>query len=64
MRKGTFEYSMNIMFEYEIIPKISLSDENMLADEKFKVPFSIVFGDDDWMAGYDDGCSKSLINLK
>lgn len=57
MRKGTFEYSMNIMFEYEIIPKVSLSDENQLVSESFKVPFSIVFGNDDWMLGYDDGFS-------
>ena len=55
---------MNIMFEYDITPKISLSNPSKLGREDFKVPFSIVFGDDDWMTSYDDGCSKILIEQK
>jgi hypothetical protein len=60
-REGTFEYSFNILFEYDIIPKISLSDCTKLGNENFNVPFSIVFGDDDWMTNYDEGFSKILI---
>lgn len=52
---------MNIMFEYDITPKISLSEISKLGNPEFSVPFSIVFGDDDWMESYDDGCSKFLI---
>jgi hypothetical protein len=60
-REGTFEYSFNILFEYDITPKLSLSGPSKLGNEDFKVPFSIVFGDDDWMTNYDDGCSQALI---
>jgi hypothetical protein len=49
------------MFEHDISPKVSLSDPSKLGNPEFPVPFSIVFGDDDWMTSYDDGCSKCLI---
>jgi len=63
-KEGTYEYSFNIMFEHDISPKISLSDLTKLGNEDFPVPFSIVFGDDDWMTKCDDGCSKYLIKQK
>jgi hypothetical protein len=49
------------MFDYDGTPKISLNDFSKLGNPEFSVPFSIVYGDDDWMVGYDDGCSKKLI---
>lgn len=52
---------MNIMFEYDITPKISLFDSSKLGNINLEVPFSIVFGDDDWMTSYDDGYSETLI---
>ena len=55
---------MNIMFEYDITPKISLSDSTKLGNPEFQIPFSIVFGDDDWMESYDDGWSRKLIESK
>ena len=49
------------MFDHDVSPKISLSEPSKLGNPDFSVPFSIVFGDSDWMTKYDDGCSKYLI---
>ena len=45
------------MFEHDLTPKISLSDTTKRGNPEFSVPFSIVFGDNDWMEKNDDGSS-------
>ena len=64
MRKGTSEYGLMIMFDIMFQPHLSLQDPSMMADPDFKVPFTVIFGDRDWVRRVDQGSSEKLINVK
>ena len=61
LRKGTTEYALMVNFELGMQAKIPLSNPEKLGRTDFPIPFSFVYGDDDWVPLTDDGASKRLI---
>ena len=62
MRPGTTEYALFQLFAIGIRSKYGLN--NLLNSEDFKVEFTIIFGDIDWVKELDSGASELLIELK
>lgn len=68
MQKGLTEKSITVQFDVSlqnlIYAKIPLTSPTKLGNIGFQVPFSIVFGEDDFMNPIDHGASRDLINSK
>merc|ERR1712093_746547 len=52
------------MFEQTLLAKIPLGEDDRLGDPDFKLPFSFVFGDGDWVRSADQGFSPQLIEAR
>ena len=63
-RAGTSEYALTNLFTSGMRPINGLNCQWMMQNPNFTVPFSIVFGENDWMKGIDRGQSELLIQIK
>lgn len=61
LREGTTEYALMINFELGMQAKIPLSNADKLGSPDFPLPFSFIYGDDDWVPLTDDGASQKLV---
>lgn len=57
LRPQPTEHTLTHFFAFTLRPRKGLSSDKMLGAEDFKVPFSITFGDDDWVKNFDRGAS-------
>ena len=68
MQRGFTEKCINVMFDVSvrhlIQAKVPLADPSKLQNADFTVPFSIVFGDDDFVVPIDHGASLKLVQEK
>ena len=68
MRKAHFELAMERMFDINTVDSLQadypLSAEQFLGSSDFKLAFSIVFGDDDYMEAIDHGEGEKLVKSK
>jgi|LakMenE01Jun11ns_1017448.scaffolds.fasta_scaffold7371594_1 hypothetical protein len=55
MKQGTTEYGLHVLFSPYLLAHCSLFDK--LNAQTFKIPFSFIYGDRDWVMNIDDGCS-------
>ena len=66
LRKPTFEFALDKMFditlEETLIAVHPLSSETLLGSKDFKLGFSFVFGESDYMNHIDDGQSQKLLD--
>lgn len=66
MRKGTTEYALGIIFYvdngYEA--HHSVGEIEKLCSPDFKLPFSIIYGDQDWALENEEGVPEQLIMMK
>ena len=61
MRKGTTEHAIAVMFDKTLMAKVPLGNDDRLGDPNFQLPFTIVFGDGDWVRSADQEFSPNLI---
>ena len=55
MRPGTTEFVLGVLFEFGLDPKCPLLEQ--LQNKDFKLPFSFIFGENDWVLNLDEGAS-------
>ena len=60
----TFEYSLFDITASGLRCKLGLASEDRLKGADFPVPFSILYGESDWMKQMDNGHSQRLIEHK
>jgi len=50
-----------VNFDLGMQAKVPLSNQDKLGNPEFSVPFSFVYGDDDWVPFTDEGTSEKLV---
>ena len=64
MRRGTTEYALGVLFKLDggIYAHLPLGAATKLGDPNFKLPFSFIYGDWDWVRKMDEDFSRHLIS--
>jgi hypothetical protein len=62
MRESLSECALMVLFDCALQAKLPLSDKERLGNPNFPIPFSIIYGDNDWVLRIDDNQSQDLIN--
>lgn len=62
MRDGTTENAPMINFNLYMSAHIPLGTSDKLASEKFQIPISFIYGDNDWVHVLEGNVSQTIIN--
>ena len=54
MRESTTECALMVLFDCALQAKLPLSNKDKLGNPNFPLPFTIIYGENDWVLRIDD----------
>ena len=64
MRPGTTEYALMVNFAIGLVCKLPLEDTSKLANPNLPFAVSFIYGDNDWVAGFEQDAPKRVVEAQ
>lgn len=61
MRNGTTEYGILLNFDFSLMAYLPLGTVEKLSNPEYQIPFSFIYGENDWTRVVDEDYGKNCV---
>ena len=61
MRNGTTEYGILLNFDFSLMAYLPLGTVEKLSNSEYQIPFSFIYGENDWTRVVDEDYGKNCV---